>query len=71
MLELEDSSDLAGFFGKQELYTNEVKTPEEKFAEINAVAAADVKAAARDIIRQSRASLALIGPSLTPSGSKN
>ena len=62
VLELEDSSDLAGFFGKQELYTNEVKTPEEKFAEINAVAAADVKAAARDIIRQSRASLALIGP---------
>jgi predicted Zn-dependent peptidase len=62
VLELEDSSDLAGFFGKQELYTNKVKTPEEKFAEINAVTAADVKAVAKDVIRQSRASLALIGP---------
>jgi predicted Zn-dependent peptidase len=62
VLELEDSSDLAGFFGKQELYTNQVKTPEEKFAEINAVTAADIKAVAKDVIRQSRASLALIGP---------
>lgn len=62
VLELEDSSDLAGFFGKQELYTNEVKTPEEKFAEINAVTAAEIKAVAKDVIRQSHASLALIGP---------
>jgi predicted Zn-dependent peptidase len=62
VLELEDSSDLAGFFGKQELYTNEVKTPEEKFAEINAVTLGEVKAVARDVIRQNRASLALIGP---------
>jgi predicted Zn-dependent peptidase len=62
VLELEDSSDLAGFFGKQELYTNEVKTPDEKFAEINAVTAADIQAAAKDVIKLSRASLALIGP---------
>ena len=62
VLELEDSSDLAGFFGKQELYTNEVKTPEEKFAEFNAVSVAEIKAVAKDVIRQSRASLALIGP---------
>jgi len=62
VLELEDSSDLAGFFGKQELYTNQVKTPDEKFAEINAVTAADVQAVAKDIIRKSRASLVLVGP---------
>ena len=62
VLELEDSSDLAGFFGKQELYTNEVKTPDEKFAEINAVTISDIKAVAKDVIRGNRAALALIGP---------
>ncbi len=62
VLELEDSSDLAGFFGKQELYTNEVQTPDEKFAQINAVTAADVMAVAKDMIKTNRASLALVGP---------
>jgi len=62
VLELEDSSNLASFFANQELYTGKIKTPEEKFAEINVVTAADVKAVAKDVIRASRASLALIGP---------
>ncbi len=62
VLELENSSDLASFFGKQELYVNEIKTPEEKFAEIEAVTAKDVQAAAKDVISAKKASLALIGP---------
>ena len=62
VLELEDSSDLAGFFGRQELYTRKIKTPDEKFAEYEAVTAADIRAVAKDIIRKNRASLALIGP---------
>jgi predicted Zn-dependent peptidase len=62
VLELEDSSDLAAFFGKQELYTGEIKTPDEKFAEINAVTAEDIQAVAKDIISLKKASLALIGP---------
>jgi len=61
-LELENSSDLAGYFGNQELFVGEIKTPEERFAEINAVTAAEVKAAAAEVIRAERASLALIGP---------
>lgn len=62
VLELEDSSDLAAFFGKQELYTGKIKTPEEKFEEINAVTATDVLAVAKDMISADKASLALIGP---------
>ena len=62
VLELEDSSDLAGFFGRQELYTRKIKTAEEKFAEYEAVTVADIRAVAKDIIRRRRASLALIGP---------
>jgi predicted Zn-dependent peptidase len=66
VLELEDSSDLAGFFGRQELYTRKIKTPEEKFAEYEAVTAAQIHAAAKDVIRKNRASLALIGPFKEP-----
>ncbi len=62
VLELEDSSDLAGYFGKQELFTNEVKTPEERLREVLAVTRIDVRRVAIDVIRKSRASLALIGP---------
>jgi predicted Zn-dependent peptidase len=66
VLELEDSSDLAGFFGRQELYTNAIKTPDEKFAEYDAVTDREIKAAAKDVIKKSRASLALIGPFKDP-----
>lgn len=62
VLELEDSSDLAGYFGNQEIYLNEIKTPDERFAKINAVTAAEVLAVAKEIIRPDKASLALIGP---------
>jgi predicted Zn-dependent peptidase len=61
-LELEDSSDLAAFFGRQELYTGKIKTPEEKMAEIDAVTGSEVRAAARAVIRKEAASLAVIGP---------
>ncbi len=61
-LELEDSSDLASFYGKQELYQGKIKSPAEKLALINAVTAAEVKAVAREIIRNEAASLAVIGP---------
>ena len=62
VLELEDSSDLAGFFGKQELYVNEIKTPEERMAEIEAVTSYDVQAVAKTVIKRAHCSLALIGP---------
>lgn len=62
VLELEDSSDLAGFFGKQELYTGRIKTPEERMAEHDAVTASQVQAVAKDIFKRAHASLALIGP---------
>jgi predicted Zn-dependent peptidase len=61
-LELEDSSDLASFYGKQELYEGKIKTPAEKLAQIEAVTAADVKAVARLVLRKEAASLAVIGP---------
>lgn len=62
VLELEESSSLASFFGNQELYLNDLKTPDERLAELDAVTAAQVKAAANDVLRRTRASLCLIGP---------
>ena len=61
-LELEDSSDMASFYGKQELYQGKIKSPAEKLALINAVTAAQVKAVAREVIKNEKASLAVIGP---------
>jgi len=61
-LELEDSSDLAGFYGKQELFTRTLRSPEERMAEVDAVTLGEVRAVATEVFRRDRASLALIGP---------
>jgi predicted Zn-dependent peptidase len=62
VLELEDSGDLAGFYGKQELHTGRVRTPEEKLKEVERVTASQILEVARAIIKKSRANLAVIGP---------
>lgn len=62
ILALEDSSNLAGFFGKQELLHKEVLTPEEKFARIEKVTVKEVEGVARDIIQEKMLRGAIIGP---------
>lgn len=62
MLDLEESSRLASYYAMQELLQHEVETPEEKIAKIMAVTKADIRAAAKDVIRRDRATVAVIGP---------
>lgn len=62
ILNLEESNELASFVGIQELFLKEIKTPEERLARIQAVTRAQVQAAAREVFKLSRLSMAIIGP---------
>lgn len=62
VLALEDSSEVADWYAKQELLTGEILTPEEKLKKIFAVTAADVKRVAKDVMQKNKMSVALIGP---------
>ena len=61
-LGLEESNEVADFYGRQELFQKKMESPEEKIAKIMAVTAKDVQTAARDIFRVERLRLAVIGP---------
>lgn len=62
ILELEDSENIADWYGKQELLLNKILTPEQRLKKIFAVTLDDIKKTARDIVKESKLNLALIGP---------
>lgn len=62
ILELETSDQLAGFYGEQEIAGREIKTPEEIIKKIEAVSAEDILAVAKEIFKNEKMNLALIGP---------
>ncbi len=62
VLGLESSDAVASFVGGQEILTNRILTPEEKFAKIEAVTLDDVYKVAKDIFKPEKLNLALIGP---------
>ena len=62
ILDLEDSENVAGWYGEQELLQKIMLTPEEKFKKIFAVTGAQVKKAAQDLIKPHKLNLAMIGP---------
>jgi predicted Zn-dependent peptidase len=62
MLDLEDSSRLASWYAMQELLQRKVETPEDRLARIAAVTKADIRAAAKDVMRRDRTVVAVIGP---------
>ncbi len=62
ILGLESSDAVASFVGGQEILTNKILTPEEKFVKIEAVTADDIQKVAKDIFRPEKLNLALIGP---------
>ncbi len=62
LLRMEDSSDLAEWYAKQELFSDKVKTPEEKLAEIDSVTAESVLEVANEVLNEKRMSLAMVGP---------
>jgi len=61
-LALEDTKDVTGFFGEQELFLDEVLTPEEVFKKIDAVSIDDVVGEAKKLFKPERLNLAIIGP---------
>ena len=59
---LESSDAVASFCGIQALLEKDILTPEEIYAKINKVSAADVLKVAKDIFRPENLNLALVGP---------
>jgi predicted Zn-dependent peptidase len=61
-LELELSDAWATYFGGQEVLRKKIKTPEDTEKEIRKVTALQIRAVAREIFKNNRLNLALIGP---------
>jgi len=62
LLSMEDSSDVAGWVGKQALLTGKVLSPSEKMARIARVKPREIKAIANEVFRNNMLNLAIIGP---------
>ncbi len=61
-LSLESSDDIANFYGGQELLKRELKNIEEKSAEIRKVTALQIQNLAKQIFKDDKLNMALIGP---------
>ena len=61
-LSLESSDDIANFYGGQELLKHELKNMDEKAKEIRKVTAVDIQKLAKQIFKNEKLNLALIGP---------
>ena len=61
-LSLEDSSARAEFYGRQELFYDQVLTPEEQMKRVRAVRAVDIARVAKETFDMGRLSIAAIGP---------
>jgi len=62
MLGLETSDALAGFYGGQEIITGKIINPQEYVEKIQAVKAEEITEVAKDVFRNNKLNLALIGP---------
>ncbi|MBI5079543.1 insulinase family protein [Candidatus Wolfebacteria bacterium] len=58
----ETSDELAGFYGGQEILVKKIITPAELIKKIQAVKAEEIMAVAKDIFRNQKLNLAIIGP---------
>ena len=61
-LSLESTDDIANFYGGQELLKKEIKNAEEKSKAIRKVTAGQIQTLAKDIFKNNKLNLALIGP---------
>ncbi|MDP9470587.1 MAG: insulinase family protein [Chloroflexota bacterium] len=62
LMGLEDSRSVASWIGSQELTYGEIRTPEEVMEKIDAVTVPEVQDLSRELFREDRLSLALVGP---------
>ncbi len=70
-IDLEDSLHLSQWFVQQELFLDELMTPEEKLEKFNKVTLEEVKKIAEEVINFNKLSLAVIGPFKDESKFKN
>jgi len=61
-LALEDTHDVSGFFGEQQLFLKKVLTPEEIYKKVDEVTIEDINFEAKKLFVPSRLNLAIIGP---------
>jgi len=61
-LALEDTKDVGGFFGEQQLFLKKVLTPEEIYKKVDKVSLEDINFEAKKLFVPSRLNLAIIGP---------
>ncbi len=59
---LETSDQLAGFYGGQEIITKKIVSPEETIKKIQAVKVEEISAVAKDIFKNNKLNLVIIGP---------
>jgi predicted Zn-dependent peptidase len=59
---LENTSSLAQWYAEKESLQNKIITPEERFAQIQAITADDVRRVANDLFDMKKSTLAIIGP---------
>lgn len=62
ILELEDSRNVAGLYGFQELLDKKVYSPSEMLLKIDKVTTSDIQRVAKDIFKTNKLNLAVIGP---------
>lgn len=62
ILELEDSGEVAAFYGTQEILEGKIRTPQEIMAGIDKVTAEDVARVAKEFFTNDRLNLAIVGP---------
>ena len=58
----EASDDVAMFFIDQEMHKEKIMSPKEVFSKIDAVKSADILRVAKDIFKQEKLNLAVVGP---------
>jgi predicted Zn-dependent peptidase len=61
-LQMEDSNNLANYYGREYLLTGKVLTPEQKIEKIFSVTKAQVNKVAKDILKTEKLNLAMISP---------
>jgi len=62
LLRMEDTRNVSGWIGGQELLTSRVRTVDEVVSLVDAVTSEDVQRIAGDLVRRSQLNLALVGP---------
>lgn len=62
ILGLETSDELAGFYGSQEMTGRDILKPDQIINKIQGISPEDVRSVARDIFKEERLNLAIIGP---------